>query len=321
MLSCGLELVADEAQAEEPGSHCVFGIFVLLGLGAGGADFLGHLAQCEAKLNIALQLACVEAVLLAVRRLVELEEAELDRALGEGGVEVKHMVAAVVVVLASAVGGSVAGVPHIGKVGHGAGLFAVDLGKEVGVDRAAVAADSAGINVEGGGQKAFVAGHDVDQVAEGLRGVAFGTDVDVYSAASGGIALGSGLPQFADQLLQKLHVRVGEDRRDHFALFSVGAVNADILLEFPFPALGIPSTPGAVAVAAGGVAVVVGAEEGGGQLGGCAPLDVVHLDLDPDGLLFHFLNLSCYLCVHAVFLRFLCVFPFGSTHIRSTSEI
>ena len=85
---CGLEFVSDEAQAEEPGSHGVFGVFVLLGLGAGGADFLCHLAESQAELNVALQLTCVEAVLLATLRLVELEEAELNGSLREGGVEV-----------------------------------------------------------------------------------------------------------------------------------------------------------------------------------------------------------------------------------------
>lgn len=40
--------------------------------------------------SLALQLTCVEAVLLATLRLVELEEAELNGSLREGGVEVQH---------------------------------------------------------------------------------------------------------------------------------------------------------------------------------------------------------------------------------------
>lgn len=103
--SCGLELVANKAEAKEPSSHCVFGVLVLLGLGACGSDCLCHLAQGEAQLNVTLELTSVESVLLAVCRSIELEEPELDRSLGEGGVEVQHMVAAVVVVLASAVVG------------------------------------------------------------------------------------------------------------------------------------------------------------------------------------------------------------------------
>ena len=76
------------------------GFSVCWGLGAGGPYRLGHLAQGQAKLNVAFQLTGVEAVALAVRRLVKLEKPELDRALGEGGVEVKHMVAAVIVMVA-----------------------------------------------------------------------------------------------------------------------------------------------------------------------------------------------------------------------------
>ena len=42
-VSCGLELIADEAQAEEPSSHSVLGILVLLGLGACVSNCLCHL--------------------------------------------------------------------------------------------------------------------------------------------------------------------------------------------------------------------------------------------------------------------------------------
>ena len=80
------KFLADEAQAEEPGAHGVFGVLVLLGLGACGSDRLCHLAQGEAQLNVTLELSSVESVLLAVCRSIELEEPELDRSLGEGGV-------------------------------------------------------------------------------------------------------------------------------------------------------------------------------------------------------------------------------------------
>ena len=319
-LSGGLELVADESQSEEPGAHCVLGVLGLLGLGAGGADFLCHLAQCQAKLNVALELSGVEAVLLAVGRGVELEEAELDRALGEGGVEVEHMVAAVVVVLVSAVGSTVAGVPNVRQLCHGGGLLAVDLVKEGGVDHPAVGTHPTVVDCEGVGEELFVACHDVRQVAEGLRGVTLGSDVDVNTAASGGVALGSRLAELANQLLQGFHVAVGKDRGDHLALLAVGAVDAAVSLEFPFPTLGIPSAPGAVAVAVGGVLEAVSPEEVSCQLCGFLSGDVVHLDLDSDGLLLHFLNLSGYLCVHGVYLRFVCC-PFRCTHIRSTSPI
>ena len=77
--SCGGEFLSNEAQPEEPGSHGVLGIFVLLGFGAGGADFLCHLAQGQAKLDVALQLSGVKVVLLAVCGSIELEEAEFER--------------------------------------------------------------------------------------------------------------------------------------------------------------------------------------------------------------------------------------------------
>lgn len=48
------KLPTDEAQAEEPGSHGVFGVFVLLGFGACRPHILRHLAQGQAKLNVAL---------------------------------------------------------------------------------------------------------------------------------------------------------------------------------------------------------------------------------------------------------------------------
>ena len=89
--SCGGEFFANEPQPEEPGPHGVLGVFVLLGLWAGSADFLCHLAQGQAKLDVGFQLARMEAVLLAACRGIKLEEAELHRALGEGGVEVQHV--------------------------------------------------------------------------------------------------------------------------------------------------------------------------------------------------------------------------------------
>ena len=112
-LSCCFKFVADEAEAEEPSSHGVFGVFVLLGFGAGGFYRLSHLAQGQAKLDVTLKLACVEAVLAAAVGSVELEKPELDRAFSKGGVQVQHVVAAVVVMLVSAVVGTIASVPNV----------------------------------------------------------------------------------------------------------------------------------------------------------------------------------------------------------------
>ena len=147
--------------------------------------------------------------------------------------------------------------------------------------------------------------HDVGQIPKGLRGVAVRSDVDVDSAAAGGVALGSGLPEDPDQFLQGGNVGVVKDRGDQFALLIFAALDADVALEFPFAVLCVPCAPGAVAVAVGGVFVASGAEELGGKLRSLAAGDAVHLDLDSDGLLFHFLDLAQNLLVHCVFLRFL----------------
>ena len=97
------EFVADESEAEEPGAHRVFRVFVLLGFGAGGFDFLRQFAERQAKLNVALELSRVDAVLLAALGCVELEKPGFNRSLREGGVKVEHVVAAGIVVLCPAV--------------------------------------------------------------------------------------------------------------------------------------------------------------------------------------------------------------------------
>ena len=63
----------------------------MLRLGAFGADFLCYLAQGEAKLDVALQLSGMKAVLLAACGGIELEKSEFHRSFGEGGVEVQHI--------------------------------------------------------------------------------------------------------------------------------------------------------------------------------------------------------------------------------------
>ena len=141
------KLLANEAQAEEPSAHGVFGVLVLLGLGACRPHILCHLAQGQAKLDVTLELSCVDAAPALCGRLIELEEPELDRTLGKGSMEVQHMVAAVVVVVTPAVACAVAGVPDVRKLCHRLGLSAVDLGEKVGVYRAAVAAHAAAVEL------------------------------------------------------------------------------------------------------------------------------------------------------------------------------
>ena len=214
------------------------------------------------------------------------------------------MVAAVVVVLASAVVGVLAAVPNISQGCHGGGFSVVQPFQESGVDRAAVASDAASVEVQCACQEVFVACHDVCEISQCLGRVPLGTDVDVNTAASCGIAFGSCLAQAANQLLQGLHVNVGEDRRDHLAFLAVRARDADVLLEFPLASALIPSRPSAVAVAASGVLVPPGTEEGGCQPCSLLSGDAVHFDLDPDGLLLHFGYLVFCSLAHVCDLRF-----------------
>ena len=74
------ELLADEPEPKEPGPHGVFRVFDLLGLRACRPYLFRHLAEREAKLYVALQLAGVYAALALRGRLVELEKPELDGA-------------------------------------------------------------------------------------------------------------------------------------------------------------------------------------------------------------------------------------------------
>lgn len=317
------KLPTDEAQAEEPGSHGVFGVFVLLGFGACRPHILRHLAQGQAKLNVAFELSGMDAASALCGRLVKLEEPELDRTFGKGGVKVEHMVAAVVVVVTPAVACAVAGVPDVRKLCHRLGLSAVDLGEEVWVYRAAVAAHAAAVELQSFCDQALVARHDVGEVPKALRCVALRSDVDVDSASSGGVAFRSCVSELPAKLLQGFDIPVGQDRGDQFAFLLVRPCDGNILLEFPLAPIRIPSRPGAVPVAAGGVLVSVCAEVGGGNLCCLLAGDVIHLDLDPDGLVLHLCNLPCCFLVHSEILRFsasrLCVFPFG-VHIFALKE-
>lgn len=178
--SCGLELVSDKAEAKQPGSHRVLGVLCLLRLGACRSHRLCHLAEGEAKLNVCLELSRVESVLPAARGGVELEEPELYRTLGKGGVEIEHVVAAGVVVLPSAAVGVLAAVPDVREVRHRGGLFAVQLLQKPSVNRPAVAAYPAAVKVQGACQQVLVACHDVGEVSQCLRCVPLGSDVNVH---------------------------------------------------------------------------------------------------------------------------------------------
>ena len=182
-VSCGFELIPDEAEAKEPSPHGVFGVLILLWLGACGAYHFCHLAERQAKLDVAFQLSGVQTAFAFCRRPVEFEKPEFHRAFCEGRMVVEHVVAAVVVMLVSVVARTVAGVPDVRQCRHCAWLSAVYLREEIGVDRAAEAAQSAPVKVKSVSQQAFMARHNVGEVAEGLRRVAVCPDVDVDSAS------------------------------------------------------------------------------------------------------------------------------------------
>ena len=61
--------------------------------------------------------------------------------------------------------------------------------------------------------------------------MAFGSDVDVDSAASRVVALGSGSSQASHQLLQGLDVVVVKDRGDHLAFLAVRSGDGNVPLE------------------------------------------------------------------------------------------
>lgn len=304
-LSGGCELVTDEAEAEEPGSHGVFRILNLGVFGAGSLDHHRHLAQCEAKLNVAFQFSGVKSASAFLVGVGELEASKLDRAVGEAGVVVEHMVAAAVVMLVSALV-AVTIVPNVCQGIHRLRLSAVQLGKEILVDRVAVAVDAAAVEAEGRNQKALVACHDVCEVAECLGAVFAQADVDVDSAHMGGVALRSGVAEVADDFLQILNVAVVEDRRSHLRfLFIAVGVDAGVSGDFPLPALVVLASPGIVAAADVAYRIlraVVGGDGSAGFFSG----DVIHLNLNADGLLLHFFNLDSGSFVHNMYL------PFGS---------
>ena len=157
--------------------------------------------------------------------------------------------------------------------------------------------DSASVEVEGVNQQALMACHDVCQVPQGPGRVTVGADVDVYSASVLRVADGSGVAKRSGDREQVLQIVVGEDRGGQ--LGGMSAVDAGVAHGLPSAALPVFAAPNIVAAAI--VAYrVLGAEVSGDHLGGFLSGDVAHLKLDPDGLLFHFLNLPGNLIVHGM---------------------
>ena len=256
------------------------------------------LAECQAKLDVALEFSGVKAVLLVSFRVCKLEEAELDGPLCESCVEVEHVVAAAVVVCASAIVAE-GRVPNLRKLAHRGGLCSVQLSQKGGVDRFAVTAESVGVNVDCPCEEVLVARHDVGEVPQCLRRVAVCSNVDVHPAAAGGVALRARLAEASAKFLKGLDVLVAEDGRYQLRpLVVVPCDNADVPLEFPLAPLSVPCAPGEVSVPAGRVLVAARAEEFGGDPRRLPAGDAVHLDLHPDGVRLHALNQLCRGCFH-----------------------
>ena len=91
------------------------------------SDDLCHLAECQAKLNVAFKLSGMKSVLLSIGRCIKLEKSELDGSLCEGCVVVEHMVSAVIVVLAASVVTTLCAVPDVCKLAHGLWFLLVEL--------------------------------------------------------------------------------------------------------------------------------------------------------------------------------------------------
>ena len=221
---------------------------------------------------------------------------------------IKHMVSAGIVVLASVVVRIVALIPDVGKLDHGGGLSAVQLFEEAVVDHLAVVTGASFVDANRSADLLLVGSHDVDQIPQGLGGVVALADVDVNAASPAGAGLCASLAEQSDDRLQGLDILVGKDGSHHLALFSFRSVDADVSLEFPNPALLVLASPAHVPVLAG--CVPCGRPEELGNLsGGFLAGDVVHLNLDPDGLHLHGFDLLSGLIVHGVYLLLSCSVP------------
>ena len=254
----------------------------------------------------------MQSAFVFFRGVCELKHPELDCSLGEGCMQVKAMVAAFVVMKVSSNGGIVSFVPNVSQFVHGLRLNLVEPVKEILVDCLAVVSDAAFVNPHGGNQEAFVACHQIGKVAEGFRRVAGFPYVYMDSASVERIAFRSPVPEPPNEFLQGFDVLVVEDGRYQFRpLAVVPCYDAPVPLEFPLAPLSVPCAPSAVPVAACCVLEPSRSEELGGNLSCLAAADVVHLDLHPDGLVLHVLNLLCCALFHfRVPLSFNhCVFP------------
>ena len=133
--------------------------------------------------------------------------------------------------------------------------------------------------------------------------------MDMDSASPCCITLGSRMSELSYKFLKKFDVFVVKDRCDQLAFFIIRSLNADVFLEFPFPSACIPCGPCIISVSGSRVFKSSCSEECRCKFCSLIPSDVIHLNLDPDGLFLHFLDLLCNPFVHGLYLRMF--FPFG----------
>ena len=85
----------------------------------------------------------------------------IDRMFREGRVEVQHVIPAVVIMVAPAVVTVLALVPNIRQLAHGLRFLFIDLLQKSGIHRPAVSALPPGIYLDGFGDLALMARHDI----------------------------------------------------------------------------------------------------------------------------------------------------------------
>ena len=93
------------------------------------------------------------------------------------------------------------------------------------------------VKAQGIRQKLLMACHYVGEVAQALRCMPLGSDVDVHSALSCCVTFCPGLSEGSYQSLQGFDVTVGKDWSNQFALLMFRAEDAGVPLEFPFPSV------------------------------------------------------------------------------------
>ena len=302
MQSAGLELVPDQPQAEHPAAEGV--LFVVGDCSSGGSLLLrqGLVGNGKAKLYVGFNLSSVGG---------GVKQSKLDRAFGKGSVKVQSMVAGVVVMVISAVW--VFGVPNVRKLRHGRRLLAVDGFQQFLVGFFAVA-KARWFYLQGFVQDVFLACHDVDEIAQGLRCEPLCPDMNVDSA--GGVYNRAFVPKLSDQFLHIRDVLVGKDGADHFGLVLLAGANpgathlflgnnAGVVHSFPGSSLRILSFVGLVGAASVGAFCP---EVIGNHLARLLSRDACHFDFDPKFLRFHAVTILSNRCV------------FGSTiyHSKST---